>query len=124
MLKIAVAPDQKVWVQKLPAVEFALNMALSDVSGYSPFFLNYGGQPRPMLWDLTGETLPGVKSFMRKLQDGLINAHDAILTQQVKQSFHANQKRWKASFTVGDLGYLYTENLSILKGRSRKLSLK
>ena len=93
-------------------------MALSDVSGYSPFFLNYGGQLRPMLWDLTGETLPGVRSFMQKLRDGLMNAHDAILTQQIKQSFHTNRKRQKVPFTVGDLVYLSMENLSILKGRS------
>ena len=67
ILQIAVAPDQKDWVQKLPTIEFALNTTSSDVSGYSPFFLNYGGQLRPMLWDLTGETLLGVRSFMQKL---------------------------------------------------------
>ena len=61
---------------------------------------------------------------MRKLQDGLINTPDAILTQWAKQSFHANWKRQKASFTVGDLVYLSTENLSILKERSQKLSPK
>ena len=72
MLWITVAPDQKDWVQKLSAIEFALNTTLSDVSGYSLFFLNYRGQLRLMLWDLTGDTLPGVRSFMWKLQDGLM----------------------------------------------------
>ena len=76
------------------------------------------------VWDLTSKTLPGVRTFMRKLWDGLINAQDTILTQHVKQLFHANQKRQKASFAVGDLVYLSTEDLSILKGRSQKLSPK
>jgi hypothetical protein len=58
---------------------------------------------------------------MSKLRDGLVAAHDAILTQRVKQTFQANTQRQVLPFTSGDLVYLSTENLSIPKGHTRKL---
>jgi hypothetical protein len=74
-----------------------------------------------MLWGPSLDILPGVKRFMTRLRDGLICAHDAILTQCTKQSFHENQRRRLAPFIVGDLAYLSTENLSLAKGRAQKL---
>ncbi|KAI0327499.1 hypothetical protein GY45DRAFT_1230900, partial [Cubamyces sp. BRFM 1775] len=49
MLRQCVAPNQKDWVSKLPAIEFAINLARSDSTGYSPFFLNHGRLPRSMV---------------------------------------------------------------------------
>ena len=37
MLRQCVRPDQKDWVQKLPAIELAMNMARSESTGFSPF---------------------------------------------------------------------------------------
>jgi hypothetical protein len=34
MLRQCVRPDQKDWVQKLPAIEFAINLAQSESTGY------------------------------------------------------------------------------------------
>ena len=45
MLRQCIQPDQKDWVQRLPAVEFAINCARSGVTGFSPFFLNSGRVP-------------------------------------------------------------------------------
>ena len=42
MIRQCVQPDQKDWVVKLPAVEFAINSAWSSTTGFSPFQLNYG----------------------------------------------------------------------------------
>ncbi|KAJ3553076.1 hypothetical protein NP233_g12731 [Leucocoprinus birnbaumii] len=42
MLRQCISPDQKNWVAKLPAIEFAINSARSEVTGFAPFFLNYG----------------------------------------------------------------------------------
>lgn len=85
MLQMTINSDQR--------NEYAFNLARSDTTGYSPFVLNYDSNPWPLLWGNIDETLPGVRSFMQKLQDGLIDAHDAILTQRVKQLFHANKHR-------------------------------
>jgi hypothetical protein len=51
MLRQAIGPTQKNWVNKLPGIEFAINCARSEMTGFSPFFLNYGRMPRPLLWD-------------------------------------------------------------------------
>jgi hypothetical protein len=58
---------------------------------------------------------------MTRLCDGLVCAHDAILTQQTKQAFYANKCHRTVPFVVGDLAYLSTENLSLTKGRTWKL---
>lgn len=40
MLRCCIKPDQSDRVQKLPAIEFAINCARSESTGYAPFFLN------------------------------------------------------------------------------------
>jgi Zinc knuckle len=121
MLRLSVNSDQRDWVLKLPGIEFGFNSAISSVTGFSPFYLNYGTNPSPMIWSSSSDIIPGVRSFMSKLRDGLLAAHDAILTQRVKQTFHANKRRQVSPFALGDLVYLSTENLSIPKGQARKL---
>ncbi len=56
MLRQCVAVDQKDWVSKLPAIEFAINCARSETTGYAPFFLNTGRMPRAMIWDNASKT--------------------------------------------------------------------
>jgi transposase InsO family protein len=62
MLRQCVSPDQKDWVQRLPAIELAMNTAQLDTTGFSPFFLNYGQMPRTLVWDVQTE-YPGVRKF-------------------------------------------------------------
>ncbi|KAF9541459.1 hypothetical protein CPC08DRAFT_620460, partial [Agrocybe pediades] len=49
MLRQCIAPHQRDWVSKLPAIEFAMNSATSSTTGYAPFFLNYGRMSRSMI---------------------------------------------------------------------------
>jgi hypothetical protein len=116
-----VSSSQKDWALKLPAIKFGFNQARSDITGYSPFFLNYGSVPSPVLWDSSTDTIPGLRTFVKKLKDALMDAHNAILVKHVKQTRLANQKRCEAPFTVNDLVYLSMENLNLLKERARKL---
>ena len=51
MLRSSIGPTQKDWVTCLPAIEFAINLARSESTGYSPFFLNTGHLFRVMVWD-------------------------------------------------------------------------
>jgi len=49
-------------------------------------------------------------------------AHDAIITNHINQTFHANKPRQEGKvYSPGDLVYLSTQNLSLPKGRARKL---
>jgi transposase InsO family protein len=49
MLRQCIQPNQRDWVSKLPAIEFAINSARSESTGFSPFFLNTGCMPRSLL---------------------------------------------------------------------------
>ena len=56
MLRQCVAPHQKDWVVKLPAIEFAINAARSETTGFAPFILNYGRMPRSFIWNSTDQS--------------------------------------------------------------------
>jgi len=122
MLQSCIGPTQKDWVSKLPAIEFAINMARSESTGYSPFFLNTGRMPRAMIWDAPEEDeYPSVKAYAQRMKLALTAAHDALLTARVKQTMQANKRRRTCPLVVGNLVYISTKNISFPKGTSRKL---
>ena len=123
MIRQCVRPDQKDWVIKLPAIEFALNSARSSTTGFSPFQLNYGRNPSPMIWDAHDE-FPGVRKFAEKMKMAIMSAHDSIIAARVVNTVQANRKWAKIDYKVGDLVYLSTKNISLPKGRARKLAPK
>jgi hypothetical protein len=58
-------PKQKDWASKIPAIEFAMNSARSESTGYSPFFLNNGRMPSSLIWDSDRKPkYPGIANFM------------------------------------------------------------
>ena len=125
MICSCISKDQTNWVQQLPVIKFTINVSCSESTGYAPFFLNNGRIPRTMLWNSSEvNQYPGVTEFAERIKHALISAHDSILTAQIKQIRNANRKRQLAKFTEGDLVYLSTENMSIKKGRARKLTPK
>ncbi|KXN85202.1 hypothetical protein AN958_10315, partial [Leucoagaricus sp. SymC.cos] len=74
------SPNQKDWVTKLPAVEFAINLAHSDITGYALFFLNSGRMPHSMIWDdLSNKEYLEVKKFALGLKNAIMSAHNSIL---------------------------------------------
>ncbi len=123
MLRQCVSANQRDWVLKLPAIEFAMNLARSDTTGFSPFFLNSGQLPQSMIFDTQSEYL-GVQVFAQKMKDAIFAAHDAVLEARVKQVCQANKHRRTVPFAVGDLVYLSTQNLRLPKNRTHKLSPK
>ena len=95
--------DQKDWVSKLPAIEFAINSARSESTGYTPFFLNFGRMPRAMVFNNpSSDEYPAVKEFALQKKLVLIDAHDSIIAARVKQTRNANRKRQIVPFQSGD----------------------
>lgn len=123
MLRQCVSPKQRDWAAKLPAIEFAMNSARSSTTGFSPFFLNYGRNPSPMIWK-GEEVYPGVRQFAETMKEAIMSAHDAIIASRIQHTIQANRKRIQAKFKEGDLVYLSTKNISMPKGRARKLAPK
>jgi hypothetical protein len=40
-----VTPDQSDWVDRLPMVEFMMNLSINESTGFAPFELMYGAMP-------------------------------------------------------------------------------
>jgi len=123
MLRQCINDKQTDWVTKLPAIEFAINSARSESTGFAPFFLNNGRMPRSMLFNfpIAKNEYPSVRNFAIQKKIALMSAHDSIITARVKQTHNANRKRRVEPFTKGDLVYLSTKNITFPKGLARKL---
>ncbi len=104
MLRQCISADQKNWVAMLPAIEFAINSAHSEITGYAPFFLNNGWMLQSMIWDNTAKIeYPGMCVFAMQIKQAIISTHDSILESQVKQTHDANRKGCTIPFTEKDL---------------------
>ena len=80
MLRACIGPNQKDWVTRLPPIEFTINIAQSESTGYTPFFLNTRRMPRAMIWDNPGrDKYPSMRTYTWKMKLALIAAHDALL---------------------------------------------
>ena len=107
---------------RLPAIEFAINLARSESTGYSPFFLNTGRLPRVMVWDAPSkDEYPNIRVYAQRMKLALWNAHDILLSARVKQTIQANRRRRACPFVTGDLVYVSTKNINLPKGTFRKL---
>ena len=114
--------DQKNWADKCPMVEFALNSSVSATTGFTPLKLNQGYMPQIRMLTTFDTTFKGVKQFALQVKWNLMAAHDMIITNRVQQMFHANKKHHASDlYHVGDHVYLSTQNLTLPKGRARKL---
>ena len=103
-------------------VEFALNSSVSVTTGFAPFKLNQGYMPQIGMLTSFDTTFKGVKQSALQAKWDLMVAHDAIITNCVQQMFHANKKCYTSDiYHVGDHMYLLTQNLTLPKGRARKL---
>jgi hypothetical protein len=122
MLRQCINDKQTDWVAKLPAIEFAINSARSESTGYSPFFLNSGRMPRPMIWNSAPQSeYPSIRNFAQQKRLAIMSAHDSIIAARVKQTRNANRKRQAAPFQEKDLVYLSSKNITFPKGLARKL---
>ena len=126
ILRTAVRPDQKDWIEKIDMVEFAINSSVSKSTGYAPFELNNGYMPQ-MLKEFrdNGMTNKGIMEFAARAKTNIAAAHDAVIEARTFQTFHANKKRGEdIAAKEGDLVYLSTKNFNLPKNRARKLCPK
>ena len=126
ILRSVVDPDQRNWLHKLPLMEFAINTSVSASTGFAPFELNYGYMPKMSSFPHKPGTLPGATAFAERARQHLEQAHDALIEARVNSTYQANKRRSGDApvFETGELVYLSTANLSLPKGRARKLAPK
>ncbi|KAF8761933.1 hypothetical protein RHS01_00159 [Rhizoctonia solani] len=105
---------------QLPSIEFAVNSARSETTGFSPFALNYGRTPRPILVR-TNTDMYGVRDAARNIKYALMIAHDAIIGSRISQMVEANRHRRPSPFKTDDLVYVSTKNMRVPLGKPHKL---
>jgi hypothetical protein len=93
IFRTIVAPDQKNWVSKLDAVEFAINASISATTGFAPFELVNGCMPSMIKELRSDKVIPtGIKVFVEQALQNLAEAHDAIIKKRVIQTSKANER--------------------------------
>ncbi|KAF8752463.1 hypothetical protein RHS01_07674 [Rhizoctonia solani] len=120
LIRVCINPALRDWATKLPSIEFAVNSARSETTGFSPFALNYGRTPRPILVR-TNTDMYGVRDAARNIKYALMIAHDAIIGSRISQMVEANRHRRPSPFKTDDLVYVSTKNMRVPLGKPHKL---
>ncbi|KZS05597.1 Uncharacterized protein APZ42_031179 [Daphnia magna] len=118
MLSMYVSSDQRDWDRNLQYVCFAYNTARQESTGYSPFFLLYGREPRlPIDLELDANPNPllteedAAMSYTDRLQADLTETKEIVKTrmervkEKQKEAYDACHR--ELSFQAGDLVLIY-----------------
>ncbi|GAA5918691.1 hypothetical protein JCM1841_006242 [Sporobolomyces salmonicolor] len=109
MLRQYVSREQRDWVRYLPILEYAINAAMNDSTGASPFELVLGNTssilPSPLSRpSATSPSLPVVDSLIDEHIGKIQEVREALAVAKVRQAEQANGRRKEEpTFSVGDL---------------------
>ena len=132
-LRTYVNYQQDDWVEWLPQAEFAANAAISATTKVTPFFANYGYEPR-MTFDVDALNEQGAttrervefekaNTLARKMKDIWEWAGKQMAQSQERIKHYADKKRRPIEFNVGDRVYVSARNIHT-KRPSKKLDDK
>ena len=120
VLRAFVNHKQDNWDMFLPLCEFSINSATQSSTGNTPFFLNYGLNPRAPP-DFLNPIQGGRDSadWLQARQDAVKIAQDALVAAQARQAFYADRTRVEGKLKVGDLVMVYRDFLLTPEARDR-----
>lgn len=131
LLRTYIKNDRADWASWLHAIEFAYNSSIHSSTGYSPFFLLRGFEPKTpsdFLLPVGNQTerilADGVESYLSNLQMHRENARLAIAKAQDEQAKYYNRgRRPTPRFKVGDRVLVNPHSLEWVeaKGDGKKL---
>ena len=104
------------WENFLGLLEFAYNNHESASTKFSPFYINYGYNPRvpATLLQHTAQTAnEAVNEQLTIISSTVKMAQDNIILAQQKQAKYADQHRNEQEFNIGDLVLLSTRNIKL-----------
>jgi hypothetical protein len=125
MLRAYVAKKPTKWEQYLPLLEFAYNSSRHTSTGYSPFMLMYGFQPRaPIDVTFNRDEFDSTQNFLRDMQEMLHIARDNIKTAQDRARFYADHNRHPRVLYPGQKVFLRVpqNSKSLSMGKCAKLA--
>mgnify|MGYP002776872731 CR=1 FL=1 len=105
--------QQDDWTTFLPLAEFAYNNTLHSSIGTSPFFANFGFQPRFSISLPFGSVNPSVEERARRLKEIHQDLTLELVNAQDQQKATTNHLRAPApNFQVGDMVWLLRRNIT------------
>jgi hypothetical protein len=102
-LRMFINNRQDDWADWLPLAEFAYNNAVNEATGFSPFYLNKGRNPRTFPDEALSSDNPSAEEFAREMQEVLAQAD-----RNLKRAKATMKQRWERSrpprqcYQVGD----------------------
>lgn len=113
MISMYVQSDHQNWDSVLPFVTYAYNTALQDTHGYSPFFLLHNRSPTTLLdtllpYNHKQQLEDTVARLVCRAEEARQLARLRTMASQQRQCQRYNETHRQASYTVGDLVWLWT----------------
>ncbi|GJP49425.1 hypothetical protein CLOM_g8631, partial [Closterium sp. NIES-68] len=106
-------PDRKKWEDVLPMLEFSYNNAPSATTNQSPFYLNYGMDPRVPVSTNVESQVPQSRQFVEELQTARDKAFKLICKVNATARRYADLHRRDITMAAGQLVLLDTKNLRL-----------
>jgi hypothetical protein len=132
ILRAYTGPRQNDWDLRLPTAEFAMNDAVHTVTGFSPFYLNYGRHPANNI-DLLSQALrqqvehrvnPMAERFFDQLKLDLETTRHAIDAAKRKAKARADERRKPVHYKPGDQVLLNSTSFTSPAHRDTKWKLR
>ena len=109
MLRAVVNDARSDWDLKLPTLEIAYNASRNESTGFTPFELDIGMQPRlpiDMASRRDGNTKPSLNEFLSNWEESWALAHKHIITAQARMKRSADGSRRDEQYQVGDMAWI------------------
>lgn len=114
MIKQYVKEDHRVWDENLPELQFAINTAAQDSTGFSPAQLNFGRNPRiaKAVYEILGASIntnsETPEEFCIRMKETIEMVKTNMARASVLQAKHYNLRRRDWQPKVGELVYKET----------------
>lgn len=117
VLRQYVSRQQTDWSLHLPLAEFAVNSAINDATGKSPFEVVLGYTPSLLPSALAPSPVPAVEELIEERKVKIREVRDALAAAKVRQATQANKER-------GDEPRLAVGDLAMVDLRDRRMRYK
>ncbi|GBG86129.1 hypothetical protein CBR_g41032 [Chara braunii] len=125
VLRPVIFPDQQDWDLHLARVQLMYNMSVHSSTGFSPYRLHWGREPRQPLDDIIDKAkpdlTPGTAEFTRRYRLDVERARANLFKAQKAMIEQANRHRQPSSIRTGDHVRVASSELSREEDISPKL---